>query len=379
MKWFYLLLLLLFFSCSDKLTGYNSIETMGLDSDTNGSSDSSSIIYEPGVITVGEWSDLDNWSFFQSLLNTQDYSEYATDWNFTNLRRVSVVVTSQSNEVVINEPVTLLKNGEIVWSSRTNNKGTAELWIDNYEVDLSSYVIEVGEQYISPVVPYSEGVNTVTISSNSKIINSADISFVIDATGSMSDELEYLKTELLDVISRVESTNKNIEVRTSSIVYRDCGDEYITRLSDFSSQLSITSDFIQKQSANGGGDWPEAVHSALDEAVNQLTWNYDSRSKILFLLLDAPPHSDPQIIDNVLNSVEKASGKGIRIIPIAASGIDKSTEFLLRFISISTNGTYVFITDHSGIGNGHIEPTVGQYEVEKLNDCLVRLISESLK
>ena len=48
----------------------------------------------------------------------------------------------------------------------------------------------------------------------------------------------------------------------------------------------------------------------------------------------------------------------------------------MRFMAISTNGTYVFITSDSGIGNPHLEPTVGEYEVEFLNDLLVRLINK---
>ena len=64
----------------------------------------------------------------------------------------------------------------------------------------------------------------------------------------------------------------------------------------------------------------------------------------------------------------------IKIIPVTASGIDKETEFLMRFFSVSTNGTYVFITNDSGIGNDHIEASVGEYEVENLNDLLVNML-----
>jgi len=41
---------------------------------------------------------------------------------------------------------------------------------------------------------------------------------------------------------------------------------------------------------------------------------------------------------------------------------------------MGTNGTYVFITNHSGVGNEHIEATVGEYQVEKLKDLIARLI-----
>ena len=47
---------------------------------------------------------------------------------------------------------------------------------------------------------------------------------------------------------------------------------------------------------------------------------------------------------------------------------------MLRFFANATGGTYVFLTDHSGVGNSHIEASVGEYEVEQLNNLLIRLI-----
>lgn len=47
----------------------------------------------------------------------------------------------------------------------------------------------------------------------------------------------------------------------------------------------------------------------------------------------------------------------------------------MKFTSILTNGTYTFITDHSGIGGAHLAPVHDEYEVEKLNDLLVRVIN----
>ncbi len=74
----------------------------------------------------------------------------------------------------------------------------------------------------------------------------------------------------------------------------------------------------------------------------------------------------------------KAAEKGIKIIPITASGIDKTTEYLMRSFAILTNGSYVFITDDSGVGNDHLEPTIGEFEIEKLNDLMVRLVGENV-
>ena len=71
--------------------------------------------------------------------------------------------------------------------------------------------------------------------------------------------------------------------------------------------------------------------------------------------------------------------KGIKIIPITASGIDKEKEFLMRYMAIATNGAYVFSTNDSGVGNDHLVASVGKYQVESLNNLMEGLINESLK
>ena len=62
---------------------------------------------------------------------------------------------------------------------------------------------------------------------------------------------------------------------------------------------------------------------------------------------------------------------------MASRGIDEETEYLLRSEALLTGGTYTFLTDDSGIGNSHFDPTIsGQFTVELLNSMLVRLIRE---
>ena len=47
-------------------------------------------------------------------------------------------------------------------------------------------------------------------------------------------------------------------------------------------------------------------------------------------------------------------------------------------MQVATGGSYLFLTDDSGIGNPHLEPTIGDYDVELLRDLLVRLIDEQV-
>lgn len=336
---------------------------------------------QPGVITAGEWNDLENWSFWETIIGKDGFKSMPSHWTFFNNNRITVNVVGPDSIPIINALVRLKRDGATIFSARTDNKGKVELWADIYQnnsnIDYSKLVIDInnGLSVISSVKSHKEGINKVVLSPKA-VDNKIEISFVVDATGSMSDELEYLKTELLDVISRVKTANPNSLVSTSSVFYRDKGDTYVTKISSFTNDNNITTNFIKNQSADGGGDIPEAVHSALDKAVNELQWSTNAKTRLLFLLLDAPPHHNNTVISNIQTSILKASEKGIKIIPITASGIDKETEFFMRFLSISTNGTYVFITDHSGIGNSHLEPTVGQYQVEFLNNLMVRLINK---
>jgi len=189
----------------------------------------------------------------------------------------------------------------------------------------------------------------------------------------MGDELEYLKNELYNVLSRADSALTGRTVRYSSVFYRDMGDDYLTKPYDFTTNKSAVVNFVKAQSAGGGGDTPEAVDEGLTAALNQ-QWSANAHCKLMFLILDAPPHDNKMNI--VRNKVKEAADKGIMLIPVAASGTDKSTEFLLRYMAIATNGTYTFLTDHSGVGNAHTTPTIGDYKVEFLNNLMVRLISK---
>ena len=208
--------------------------------------------------------------------------------------------------------------------------------------------------------------NEYTLSTNLEIM------FVIDATGSMIDEMDYIKTEIDDVIGKVKENNPTSKVSLAMMVYRDEGDEYITRFSDFTEDIASQQSWLKQQRADGGGDFEEAVEVALEEAVNK-QWS-SKGTKLLFHVADAPAHDNKVV--NWSNTITKAAAKGIQIMSLAASGINKKTEFFFRSQSILTGGQYIFLTDDSGIGNQHEQPTI--YEklvVEYLNSCLIRLIN----
>ena len=332
-----------------------------------------------GLVTAGEWNDLDNWAFYQKTLMKEPFKGFPDDWQMYTNHRIAVAITAK-NKPAANATVTLFRNDTPIWTAKTDNLGRAELWVGAFqkekELNTALLRLKVNEQWVSTATISETQVNRIALDETlPSPTNLVQIAFMVDATGSMGDELEFLKMDLKKVINEVQKTNNQLKISTGTVFYRDEGDEYVVKHSSFTEDINQTTEFISLQRADGGGDFPEAVDKALVQ-LNQLQWQPEARTRIAFLVLDAPPHNKPAVISSIQYSVKTAAASGIKLIPVVASGIDKTTEFLMRFIAMYTNGTYVFITDHSGIGNKHLEPSVGEYQVEKLSDLMVRLIKK---
>ena len=334
----------------------------------------------PGQLTAGEWDDNDNYDFILNLVQTNDeWRSFETRWQFNISGRVTAVVTDDGTPIN-NAVVELLDNqGNTVFVARTNNAGVAYLFagLRTGSQDAATHIRAGGAQGERRELDPSVNRYEFSLPGNN-VAQSLDLMFVIDTTGSMGDELDYIKAELDDVIRQVRRDNANIDVRLSVNVYRDFGDEYVVRSMPFERDIENQLAFLRRQAASGGGDWEEAVHVALDDALSDHDWNDSATAKLLFLVLDAPPHNTDSIRNEMHRLYNLSASMGVRIIPVASSGIDKITEFLLRAMSITTGGTYIFLTDHSGIGNPHIEPTIGDYNVELLNELMIRVINNYL-
>ncbi|MBT8326567.1 MAG: T9SS type A sorting domain-containing protein, partial [Bacteroidia bacterium] len=335
----------------------------------------------PGKLTAGEINDFSKWTLWNDL-NEGELKSYQSDWKFAPQNRYMVQVTDKSGLPLADLTVHLVNGkGERIHRARTDNTGKAELWLSLNSIDSNLiektriHVIFNGEIHtIKKPQEFANGINTFELEATCNQSQKVDIAFVVDATGSMGDELNFLKAELNDVIYKSKEISSTLDFNFANVFYRDHGDQYLTRTQNFTRILSESVSFITEQRAGGGGDFEEAVEVALDSAINGLSWSKYARARIVFLVLDAPPHNTPEIQEKLKNLSIQAAEKGIRIVPLVASGIDKSTEYLMRSIALSTNGTYAFLTDHSGIGGKHLAPSTDNYEVEILNDLLVRII-----
>jgi len=343
-----------------------------------------------GQLTAGVWSDIINYDFYLNLFKIDDgpkieESQRRTSFiDFVNYfgfeTRYMVTINVVNNDLPVNDAVVELHDADdLLFTAKTDARGNAYLF-PYYDLSGEEITVKVKsgsyEKSLSFVYNALEKLQ-ITMNDRGEHQSVLDMMFVIDTTGSMGDELNYLKAEIAYVINSISMNNPNYIINLALLFYRDIGDDYVTRYFDFTTDITLQQTNLSRQSASGGGDFPEAADRALKEAVEK-NWTSSNATRLIFHVCDAPPHNKQENATVFFNAVKAAAQKGIRIIPIASSGIDLSTEFLLRQEALMTGGTYIFLTDDSGIGNSHLEPTIGEYVVEYLNACMIRVVNEYL-
>ncbi|MDE6784915.1 MAG: VWA domain-containing protein [Ruminococcus sp.] len=334
-----------------------------------------------GVLTAGEWNDNDNWGFFRNLLSTGNIN--IPDYCLNIANRMRVDITDKSGEPLANAKAELCDgDGNIIWTAISGENGAAYLFYPNTPAEnLAEVRISLGD--VSETVPVEisgndsgQGENSgnddiisavLDTSANSK--ENMQVMFILDTTGSMGDEMLFLQSEFGAIAEAVGSENIEYSVN----FYRDHGDDYVTKCNGFTNDTNEIVKLLNGESASGGGDTPEAVAEILTETMIDTQWNDDS-VKVAFLIFDAPPHSDKK--EELERAVSSASEQGIRIVPVVSSNSERDTEIFARTLSIATNGTYVFLTDDSGVGGSHLEPIIGDYQVELLQDIIIRIIND---
>ena len=335
-----------------------------------------SLMYKSGLLTAGEVNDFNKWKMWEDF-RENEFKTYSEHWNLYPKQRYSVQLQNKDHVAIIGQPVYLIsKMNDTVWTGITDNTGKAELWAEmrGKMEERGFFISSPGCTGLKAPAEFANGVNKMQMNTACSVSNTVDIAFVVDATGSMSDEIDFLKIELEDVIRNTFAQHADLDLHVGSVFYRDKTDEYLSRHIDFQTDLLKVLNFIKLQRAGGGGDMPEAVDVALETALDSLHWSTTARTRILFLVLDAPPHDEAK--EKMFELIQKASAKGVRIVPVVCSGADKSTEFIMRSIALATNGDYIFLTDNSGIGLPHIKPTTDVFNVEFLNSLLERVVKQ---
>ncbi len=203
-----------------------------------------------------------------------------------------------------------------------------------------------------------------------------DVAFLLDTTGSMADEHQWLVREFGTVADRIQEASPNVDIRWALVVYRDFGDTYVSESFPFTGDVDAFQNAIADQFASGGGDWPEAVQEGLRDTLD-LDWREDADvARVAFWIADAPAHAED--VATVEGQLREARTRDVHLYPVAASGTTPSMEVTMRVAAQLTGGRYLFLTDDSGVGNSHAEPMIPCYFVTLLSDAVVRVVDIEL-
>jgi len=142
--------------------------------------------------------------------------------------------------------------------------------------------------------------------------NRVEAVFVLDTTGSMSGMINAAKEKIWSIATSMASAEGAAEVKIGLVAYRDRGDDYVTRVLDLSNDLDTMYAHLMDFKAAGGGDGPESVNKALNDAVDNMSWSQDRRVyKVVFLVGDAPSHMDYKDEIQYPEIIKKAHTRGI--------------------------------------------------------------------
>ncbi|HYO48238.1 MAG TPA: vWA domain-containing protein [Chloroflexia bacterium] len=207
-----------------------------------------------------------------------------------------------------------------------------------------------------------------------------DIAFLLDATGSMGDEIDKIKATVDSVAARIEQLPGSSQPRFGLVAYQDRGDSFVTKSWDFASVQEFSQN-LSSLSALGGGDYPEAVNAGLRDTINLQGWADNStgrRLRMIVLVGDAPPHLDYPNDPAYTDLLRQAVAKGIKIFPIGASGLTGQGEYIFRQFAQVTQGQFVFLTYANGVSGAPGTATnhsVSDFTVQNLDTLVVNLVA----
>src|SRR5687767_13502840 len=100
-----------------------------------------------------------------------------------------------------------------------------------------------------------------------------EVVFCLDTTGSMGGLIDAAKQKIWAISNQIAGGTPTPQIKVGLVAYRDRGDEYVTKLTDLTDDLDAIHGQLMGFRAGGGGDTPESVNQALNEAVNKMTWS----------------------------------------------------------------------------------------------------------
>ena len=245
-------------------------------------------------LTAGEVDDNTQWDDY--LLYLRNYSGAAVMQVDVSERHQILVTDSQGNPV-LGARIGVEANGEEVMVLRTHSNGRSLFFPRALPPEQQSTIYNLS-------VNANGSTQTFTIQTNDSqrewtIIHpgadqlpttvNLDVMFLIDATGSMSDEIFQLKENIRAIAAQIDALPSQPNVRFGMVTYRDREDAYLTQVTDFTPDVESFANALAQVQAEGGGDYPEDLNEALYQSIHQTEWRIENTVSLIFLVADAPP------------------------------------------------------------------------------------------
>jgi uncharacterized protein YegL len=336
-------------------------------------------------LTAGEVDDNANWD---------DYVQYLRGYQGASIIPVDVserhqiwVQDSQGNPV-LGALIEVEADGQPITRLRTHSDGRAYFFPRAYVNGSEDYIVSVtaNNQTETFAIPAGSSQRewVVTHAGADRLQRPQvrlDVLFLMDATGSMADEINQLKENIRAISARIDALPSQPDVRFGMVTYRDRGDQYVTQVTDFTPDVEEFAAVLNQVRADGGGDYPEDLNEALSQAIHRPEWRVGETVSLIFLVADAPPHLDYGQQNDYADEMLQAAARGIKIYPIASSGLDEQGEYIFRQLAQTTGGRFMFLTyGAEGPGSTGTETNfdVEDYTVSSLDDLVVRVVEEEL-
>lgn len=344
--------------------------------------------YEP--VTAGVTDDNVQWNDYLDYLNRHSY-----DLN-VHRRDVSeryIIRVVDEHSVPIHDAEVTIKQGENeIFSGRTDAGGQMYFFPraleSRWQWQASEFQVIAKKGYVAQSQNfYRSNGDTWTLTLNNPPRNGytqLDLLFLVDATGSMGDEIDKLKVSMADVANQIASLPEHPDTHYGLVAYRDQGDQFVVRSHDFTANLDRFQQDLANVYADGGGDTPEALNEALHRSLNDLSWRNDDTVRLIVLVADAPPHLDYGWESfSYDQDMFEAVRRGIKIFPVGASNLEADGEYVFRQLAQVTGGKFVFLTyeegsDPSSGPGAETDHEVDNYSVDTLDRLVVRLVREEL-
>jgi hypothetical protein len=330
---------------------------------------------DPEQITAAEWDDNQHFLTFGQYAAGVDPA-LAAATPLTSHDRVVIRVTAAEGKPVAGALVNVATAGTSHLTAPTGSDGRLLFFpshdgvpTNTSDVTVTVHIDPTLEQSESFVRPLSEKLWDIRLTSMTGSAPQAlDLALVLDATANMDTVLAYVANRLTMITAADTLVSNSIDAKFAAVLYRDEGDDYVTKSYDFSSDLSALSRSLRLETAAGGGDHPEAIEPALENLL-ALSWRAGVVAKLAFVVFDAPPH--PEQYSALFDHVDAARRAGIRLYPIATRSA-ADVDYLARVTAQWTLARFVFTTRDNGLGAGGVSVVerVPCYQVFNLDTLL---------